>query len=102
MHLSPFGKAYLLLGLRMGEIIDNYVDACFGPEELHQLVNNEDKMPVKALLSHCAQLQSQIGDQGFTQDRETYLKKTLLAMETSLKIKNQEGMSYKEQISNLF
>ena len=102
MLLTSFGKEYLLLGLRMGEIIDNYVDAYFGPKELQQIVNNETNISAKSLLNDCARLQSQVRDQGFTQDRERYLEKTLLAMETSLRIENEEEMPYKEQISKLF
>ena len=38
MQLSDFGKEYLLLGLRMGKLIDKYVDAYFGPKDLKYIV----------------------------------------------------------------
>lgn len=34
----------------MGELIDKYVDAYFGPPELQQVVNDESKISVKTLL----------------------------------------------------
>jgi len=102
MEISQFGKEYLFLGHRMGKVIDKYVDAYFGPQELQQIVNIESKSSVKTLLQQCIQLQSQLLDQGFTQAREKYLKKILLSMETSLRIKKGEKIPYKEQIRNLF
>ena len=36
--LSKFGKDYLLLGLRIGKLIDGYIDGYYGPQEIKELL----------------------------------------------------------------
>ncbi len=102
MELTPFAREYLLLGLRMGKIIEKYVDAYYGPQELEHLVKAEHSPSVDSLLLKCSQLQSHVKEQGFTQKRETYLNKNLIAMETSLRIKKGEHIPYNEKVKNLY
>ena len=45
--LSEFGRDYLFLGLRIGKLIEGYVDAYYGPQELKEKVDHEDKKSPK-------------------------------------------------------
>ena len=63
MQLDEYGKDYLLLGLRIGKIIDGYIDSYFGPSELKEIVNREDTKTPKILLEHCLGLQKRLDNQ---------------------------------------
>lgn len=100
MQLTDFAKSYLLLGLHMGKLIDNYVDSYSGPPELRQMVEKERNSP-KNLLQQCRSLKHKIKDQGFGNTREKHLERMLLSMKTSLKILNGESIPYFEQLRAL-
>ena len=61
--LDEFGKNYLLLGLRMGKIIDGYVESYYGPPELKEMVDNDQPSSPKSLLSICNGLQQDLPNQ---------------------------------------
>ncbi|MHA2335852.1 MAG: hypothetical protein ACXACX_01055 [Candidatus Hodarchaeales archaeon] len=86
MSLSDFGKRFLLLGLRIGQHIEGYIDAYFGPSELRQLVEKEEKHSPSELLIEAENLTKQIENQDFPESRIRYFEKTMQAMITSLKV----------------
>ncbi|MHA1449400.1 MAG: hypothetical protein ACTSP4_08275 [Candidatus Hodarchaeales archaeon] len=102
MQLSEFGKNYLLLGLRIGKIIEGYVDSYFGPPELDAAVKLEKPYPIKELLEINEELQKQLVDQGFEEEREKFLGKMLGAMEASLEIISGKEMAYLEKVNRLY
>jgi hypothetical protein len=102
MPLSAFGKEYLLLGLRMGKVIGEYIDSYFGPCELKHLVNSEEPFSLRKLLSICQYLQRQLPDQGFNPLRVIFFEKMFESMETLLKIKMGELIPYVEQVERLY
>lgn len=102
MSSFDFGKEYLLLGLRMGKLIDGFVDAYYGPPELKELVESEQPLSPKKLLESCKKLQSQLINQGFVEERFKFLEKTLDAIEVSLKINLGEDLPFLEKVNRLY
>ena len=100
MQLTDFAKSYLLLGLRIGKLIDKYVDSYSGPPGLRQMVEKEINSP-EALLQQCKNLEHNIKDQGFEKTRERHLERMLLSMETSLRILKGEPIPYLDQVRAL-
>jgi len=102
MVLEEFGKNYLLLGLRIGKLIDGYIDAYFGPPELKYTVDKEKPQSPKDLLHKCKTLQKELPNQGFIEERIRFLGKMLGAMETSLEILNGHEIPYLEKVNRLY
>lgn len=102
MLLSGFGRDYLLLGLRIGKLIDEYIDAYFGPYELKQVVDDEEIRSASQLLVACRNLQKNLKDQGFEESRTSFLDLMLNAMETSLELKKGAEVPYLEQVKKLY
>ncbi|MHA2049935.1 MAG: hypothetical protein ACW986_09995 [Promethearchaeota archaeon] len=100
--LDEFGKNYLLLGLRIGKLIDGYVESYYGPPELKEIVDKENPYSPKNLLSICNGLQQDLPNQGFTDIRIKLLNKMLGAMETSLNVANGKNIPYLEQINRFY
>ncbi|MFX1322106.1 MAG: hypothetical protein ACFFAQ_10730 [Promethearchaeota archaeon] len=102
MVLEEFGKNYLLLGLRIGKLIEGYIDAYFGPPELKYTVDKEKPQSPKELLHKCKTLQKELPNQGFIEERIRFLGKMLGAMETSLEILNGHEIPYLEKVNRLY
>ena len=88
VKISKFGEDFLLLALRIDKHINGYIDFYIGPEKLKHIVENEPLTAPKKLLDDCKNLKQQSFYQGFNKEREKYLMKLLIAMETSIKIIN--------------
>jgi len=86
VNLSKFGENYLKLAFRIDKHINGYIDFYIGPEKLRHVINNESLTAPKKLLNDCKDLIKQLGSQGFNKEREIYLKKMLIAMETSIEL----------------
>jgi hypothetical protein len=102
MLLNKFGKEYLLLGLRMGKLIDGFVDAYYGPSDLSNMVENEESYTTKKLLESCKQLQNQLNNQDFIEERIQLLRKNLEAIETSLNILSGKDFPFLEKVSRIY
>jgi len=102
MELDDFGKNYLLLGLRIGKLIDGYIDAYFGPPELKHTVEKEKPPSPKDLLSKCKALQKELPNKDYLHERIKFLGKMLEAMETSLEILNGHEFPYLEKVNRLY
>ncbi|MFX0035803.1 MAG: hypothetical protein ACFE9I_09200 [Candidatus Hermodarchaeota archaeon] len=100
--LDEFGKNYLLLGLRIGKLIEGYVESYYGLPELKEIVDMEQPSSPKRLLSVCNGLQQDLPNQGFPENRIKFLNKMLGAMETSLKVANGENIPYLEQVNKFY
>ena len=100
--LGEFGKNYLLLGLRIGKLIEGYVESYYGPPELKEMVDKEQPSSPKSLLSICNALQQDLPNQGFTDNRIKILNKMLGAMETSINVANGENIPYLEQVNKFY
>jgi len=102
VKISKFGKAFLLLALRINKHIKGYVDFYFGPEKLRQIVDNESPTSPNKLLKDSITLIQQLGAQGYNNGRERYLEKLLTAMKTSIEILNGTEISIKDQFMKLY
>ncbi|MFW9829588.1 MAG: hypothetical protein ACFFEY_18585 [Candidatus Thorarchaeota archaeon] len=102
MSLNKFGKKYLLLGLRMGKLIDGFVDAYYGPSDLRNVVENEESHMAKDLLESCKQLQNQLNNQDFIEERIKLMRKNLEAIETSLNIFSGKEIPFTEKVSKIY
>jgi hypothetical protein len=102
MSSYDFGKEYILLGLRMGKLIEGFVDAFYGPPEWKELVNNEKPLSPRNLLKSCKALQKKLKNQGFLEERTKFLEKTLSALETSLEINLGEKIPFLEKVYRLY
>ncbi len=102
MSLNKFGKEYLLLGLRMGKLIDGFVDAYYGPSDLSNIVENEESLTAKDLLESCKQLQNQLNNQDFIGERIQLMRKNLEAIETSLNIFSGKDIPFIEKVSKIY
>ena len=100
--LDEFGKNYLLLGLRIGKLIEGYVESYYGPPELKEIVDKEQIFSPKSLLSICNSLQQDLPNQGFTDIRIKFLNKMLGAIETSLNVANGKTIPYLEQVNRFY
>ncbi|MFX1513320.1 MAG: hypothetical protein ACFFCQ_12100 [Promethearchaeota archaeon] len=102
MTLTDYGRRYLLLGLRIGKLIDGYVDSYFGPPKLSAMVDSEDKKSPKDLLVEGKSLLQGLTDEGFENERGKFLEKTLTAMITSLEVLCGINIPYLELVQRLF
>lgn len=102
MSLDTFGRDYLLLSLRIGKLIDGYIDAYFGPLELSQLVKEEKETSPKLLLKKCKNLHLDLHNQGYIEERVRFLDKMLSAMETSLELVQGKKIPFLEQVFRLY
>ncbi|MHA2180961.1 MAG: hypothetical protein ACXAAH_06025 [Promethearchaeota archaeon] len=100
--LDEFGKNYLLLGLRIGKLIEGYVESYYGPPELREIVDKEQPVSPKNLLSICDRLQHDLPNQGFAKIRIKFLSKMLRAMETSLNVVDGKNIPYLKQVNRFY
>ena len=61
-------ERYLVLGLRLGKHVDGLVDAYYGPPELKEQVDAEDKVPAEQLASDADALRDELPD-GWLRDQ---------------------------------
>ncbi len=102
VKISKFGEDYLLLALRINKHIEGYVDYYYGPEKLHQLVENESPSSPNTLLKDSISLMQQVKSQGYNKERENYLEKLLISMKTSIEILNGVEIPVNEEFLKLY
>jgi len=100
--ISEFGEKYLLLALRIDKHIKGYVDFYYGPEELHQIVDDEDITSPSRLLIALDNLLNKLDLQGYDRKRERYLEKNLTAMKTSIELLNGIEISIEDQFLKIY
>jgi len=99
---SKFGENFLLMALRIDKHIKGYVDFYYGPEKLHQIVDNEAITSPNKLLIDSDNLLNKLDLQDYDIKRERYLKKMLTAMRTSIELLNGIEISLKDQFLKLY
>ena len=102
VKISKFGEEYLLLALRIDKHIKGYVDFYYGPEELRQIVADEDKTSPSRLLIALDNLLNKLDLQGYDIKRERYLEKNLTAMKTSIELLNGIEISIEDQFLKIY
>jgi len=102
MKLSEFGTTFLCLALRIDKHIKGYVDFYIGPKKLREIVDNEVLTSPNKILTDCKVLQKNLFKQGYNNDREKYLEKTLISMRTSIENLNGIEIPFKEKFLKLY
>ena len=95
-----FGSLYCELSLRIDKHLPGYVDAYFGPKSLKAEVDKESKKPISKLIEDAERLRGKVhtGDE----IRETFLRKHVESILTTLRRLNGEEISYRDEVSRLF
>jgi hypothetical protein len=71
--IEPVVREYLLLGLRLGKLVDGFVDCWFGDPALWQQVADEPSPDPAALAREATRLLAALVDSGLAEDRRRYL-----------------------------
>ncbi len=97
---AEFGSLYCKLGLRIDKHLPGYVDAYFGPKDLKADILRERKKAIPELIEDAERLRKRIP----TEDeiRETFLRKQVDSILTTLRRLNGEEISYREEVLKLF
>jgi len=97
---ADFGTLYCKLSLRIDKHLPGYVDAYFGPKRLQAEVDKERRKPISDLIEDAEKLKRQVptGDKV----RETFLRKQLESILTTLRRLNGEEILYLEEVLRLF
>ena len=97
---ADFGPLYCKLSLRIDKHLPGYVDAYFGPKRLQAEVDKERRKPISDLIEDAEKLRRQVptGDKV----RETFLRKQLESILTTLRRLNGEEIPYREEVLRLF
>ncbi|MEV6561687.1 DUF885 domain-containing protein [Nocardia sp. NPDC051756] len=78
---EPVVREYLLLGLRLGKLIDGFVDCWFGDPRLSAQVDAEPPADPDELVRQAARLRAELPDSGLPDSRQRYLSAQLTALE---------------------
>jgi hypothetical protein len=87
---------YLLLGLRLGKHIEDFVDAYYGPAELRQQVDAEEPTPPRALAEEASELLRLAAD--MDGQRGLWLRAQLVGLETVARRLSGEEISWVEEV----
>lgn len=99
-NYGEYGHNYLCLVLEIEKHIPGYIDAYLGPAGLKENINAQPKKEPAHLLDDLDYLRETMP----TADpaRTAYLNATFRAIETTLRILNQEELDYLEEVSGLY
>jgi len=97
---ADFGSLYCKLSLRIDKHLPGYVDAYFGLKRLKAEVDKERRKPISDLIGDAEKLKRQVptGDKV----RETFLRKQLESILTTLRRLNGEEIPYRDEVLRLF
>jgi len=95
-------SSYLELGLRLGRHVEGLVDSYYGPAELKQRVDTEELHDPGALASTAAALRESLGEAGFAQSRERWLRAQLVGLETVARKVAGEEISYEQEVERCY
>jgi hypothetical protein len=97
---DTWGTAYVKLALRMEKHFPGFVDAYCGPPSLKATIEKEEKSPLESLFGDVLFLEDTIPHT--TKARSIYLEKQVTGMKTTLRILDEEEISYSDQVSLCF
>ena len=70
--------------VRIGKLIEGYVDSYYGPPELKEIVDKEQPSSPKNLLTVCNSLQEHLPNQGLGTDFNIFFFTSLLEYDNSI------------------
>lgn len=99
---EPVVREYLLLGLRLGTLIDGFVDCWFGDPRLSARVHDESPADPAELARHAARLRAELADSGLPDSRQRYLSAQLTALECVGKRLSGTDIPFLDEIRHYF
>ncbi|MGW4845640.1 DUF885 domain-containing protein [Nocardia brasiliensis] len=99
---EPVVREYLLLGLRLGKLIDGFVDCWFGDPRLSARVTGEPPIAPADLVRQAARLRTELADSGLSGSRQRYLSAQLTALECVGKRLSGTDMPFLDEIRQYF
>lgn len=99
---DPVVRDYLLLGLRLGRLVDGFVDCWFGDPELSRLVAAEPRPDPARLATEASSLRKRIADSGLGAQRIRFLDAQVRALHRSAKQLAGERTSFRAEVEDYF
>jgi hypothetical protein len=81
MSYEPAVRDYLLLGLRMGRLVNGFVDCWFGDPALRRQVDNEPRPDPTRLIADAVGLRAALAGSGLAEPRRRFLDAQVRAIE---------------------
>jgi hypothetical protein len=95
-------RDYLTLGLRMGTLIDGYVDSWFGDPALAARVVAEPRVPAPELAAEATRLLDRLPDSGLSAGRCRFLHAQLLAIRCAAQRAAGAPMGFRAEVETYF
>jgi hypothetical protein len=99
---EPVIQGYLLLGLRLGRLIDGFVDCWFGDPALSRQVADEPTASPAELVGQADRLLAEIPDTGLAADRQRFLTAQLTALRTVARRLTGEQIPFRAEVADYF
>ncbi|MFC9440141.1 DUF885 domain-containing protein [Nocardia sp. NPDC057030] len=99
---EPVVREYLLLGLRLGRLIDGFVDCWFGDPRLAARVAAEPPADPNELVRQAVRLRAELADSGLSTARQRYLTAQLTALECAAQRLSGKEIPFLDEIRQYF
>ncbi len=99
---DPVARDYILLGLRLDQLIPGLVDGYFGPAALKAQVDTEQQRPAARLRDDAAALRARLPTEVAEPDRRGWLDVQLIALETQAAALSGDGLPYLDHVTRCF
>jgi hypothetical protein len=102
VRYEPAVRRYLALGLRMGRLIDGYVDCWFGDRELARQIEAEAPADPAELAAEASRLRASLGDSGLDEQRQRFLAAQLNAVACAARRLAGEPVAFRHEVETYF
>lgn len=99
---EPVVRDYLTLGLRLGRLVDGFVDCWFGDPELAQQVEDEPPSAAAVLVDQAVRVRAALADSGLSPARQAYLDAQARALECSARRLAGEAIGFLTEVEHYF
>lgn len=99
---DPIARDYLLLALRLDQLVPGLVDGYFGPADLKAQVDTEQRHPPARLRDAAAALRARLPSEVADVGRREYLEGQLISLETQAAALAGEALPYLEYVARCF
>jgi hypothetical protein len=98
---DAIGRDYVVLSLRLGDVVDGFVDSYFGPAELRDEAAATKRTP-QELVADAAGLRERVARDEPDAQRSLWLDRQLLGIETTARKQAGEEIDYVEEVERSF
>ena len=99
--MDDVGRDYVVLALALGELEEGFVDAYYGPAELREQALAR-RAPAAELATDAVALRSRVNSDGIEEQRQRWLDRQLVALETLARRVAGEELPYLEEVRRCF